>query len=155
MPEEIKRQVQIAISAQRQVSNPGMNVDISPPGQLKSNCASTKLPNQDDAALRFPVDDVTTPMTSIELHIPRGNDTIKVAVGVYNPPDPTKTPRIHGALIPPGYATISVDKVYKGYDNVALDIPRGDGEKTLGEAEKAYILWRKRYIIIPRVSTPP
>ena len=34
-------------------------------------------------------------------------------------------------------------------------IPGGDGEKTLGEAEKAYILWRKRYIIIPGASAPP
>jgi hypothetical protein len=42
-----------------------------------------------------------------------------------------------------------VDKVSKFYDNVALDIPEDDGQKTLGEAEKAYILWRKRYIIIP------
>ena len=82
------------------------------------------------------MDDVTTLMTSIELHIPRGDDTIKVAVGVYNPPDPTKTPKIHGALIPSQYSTVSVDKVCKGYDNVALDIPGGDGEKTLGEAEK-------------------
>jgi hypothetical protein len=30
---------------------------------------------------------------------------------------------------------------------MALDIPRGDGEKTLGEVEKAYIL--APYIIIP------
>jgi hypothetical protein len=108
-----------------------MNVDISFPAQLKSNYASTELPNQDDAALRCPVDDVTSPMTSTELHIPRGNDTIKVVVGVYNLPDPTKTPRIYG--IPPGYATVSVDQVCKGYDNIALDIPGGDGENTLGE----------------------
>jgi len=55
MHEKIKRQVQIAISAQRQASDLGMNVDISPPGKLKSSCASTELPNQDDVALRFPV----------------------------------------------------------------------------------------------------
>jgi len=118
----MKGQLQIAISTQRQASYPRMNVVISPPCQLKSSSASAELPNQDDAALRFPVDDVTTPMTSMELHIPRGNDTIKVAVGVYNPLDPTKTPRIHGPLIPPRYATVLVDKVCKGYDNVALDI---------------------------------
>ena len=28
----------------------------------------------------------------------------------------------------------------------------GDGEKTLGEAEKTFICWRKRYIIIPGAS---
>jgi len=48
-----------------------------------------------------------------------------------------------------------VDKVSKGYEDLALDIPGGDGEKTLGEAEKAYILWRKRYIIIPGAFAPP
>jgi hypothetical protein len=101
------------------------------------------------------MDDVMTPMTSIDLHIPRGNDTIKLVVTVSNPPNPTKTPRTHGALLPPRYATISADKVSKGYDNVALDIPRGDGEKTLGEVEKAYILWRTCYIIILGASTPP
>jgi hypothetical protein len=101
------------------------------------------------------MDDVTTPMTSIELHIPRGNDTIKVAVVVFTPPDPTKTPRIRGAPIPPRYARVAVDKVSKVYEDLALDIPGGDGEKTLGEAEKAYIRWRKRYIIILGASTPP
>jgi hypothetical protein len=101
------------------------------------------------------VDDVMTPMTTIEVHIPRKNDTIMVAVDIYNHPDPTEIPRIHGALIPPGYATISADKVSKYYDNVALDIPGGDVDKTLGQAEKAYILWRKRYIIILEASAPP
>ena len=47
-----------------------------------------------------------------------------------------------------------MDQVSKGYEDLVLDIPGGDGEKTLGEAEKAYILWRKRYIIIPRASAP-
>ena len=54
-----------------------------------------------------------------------------------------------GAPIQPRYARVAVDKVSKGYEDLALDISGGDGEKTLGEAEKAYILWRKRYIIIP------
>jgi len=38
---------------------------------------------------------------------------------------------------------------------VLLDIEGGDGEKTLGEAEKTFICWRKRFIIIHRVSPPP
>ena len=29
---------------------------------------------------------------------------------------------------------------------------RGDGEKTLGEAEKTFIWWRKRFIMIPGMS---
>ena len=43
----------------------------------------------------------------------------------------------------------------KGFSDFPLDIPGGDGEKTLGEAEKTFILWRKRYIIIPEMSPPP
>ena len=77
-----------------------------------------------------------------------------VALAVFSPPDPTKTPRIHGAIIPPEYVSVSVDRVNKGFSDLALDIPGGDGEKTLGEAEKTFILWRKRYIIIPGVSSP-
>ena len=91
-----------------------------------------ELPNQDDAMLRFPVDDITTPFTSYELHIPKGNAIIMVALGVFSPPDPTKTPRIHAAIIPPGYVSVSVDRVNKGFSDMALDILGGDGEKTLG-----------------------
>ena len=47
------------------------------------------------------------------------------------------------------------DRVNKGFSDLALDISGDDGEKTLGEAEKTFILWRKRYIIIPEVSSPP
>nr|ACS88374.1 transposon protein [Coix lacryma-jobi] len=59
------------------------------------------------------------------------------------------------AIIPPGYTSVSVDRVVKGYNNVELDIKGGDGEKTLGEAKKTFICWHKRYIIIPRASPPP
>ena len=105
--------------------------------------------------LRIPVDDITALFTSCELHIPKENATIMVALGVFSPPDPTKTPRIHGTIIPPAYVSISVDRVNKCFSDMALDISGGDGEKTLGEAEKTFILWCKRYIIIPGVSSLP
>jgi hypothetical protein len=98
------------------------------------------------------VDDVTEAKTTCELHIPQGDATVMVAVGVVTHIDPTKTPRIHGAIVPAGYASVSVDRVVKGFENVQLEIEGGDGEKTLGQAEKAFICWRKRYIIIPRAS---
>ena len=153
MQEEIKRQVQLAMSQMQSQSTPG--VTISPVGQMKSSCASTELPViQDDAGLRFPVDDITEPLTTCELHILDGNNaSIMVAVGVVSPIDRTKTPRIHGSVIQPGYASVSVDRVLKGYSNVPLDIEGGDGEKTLGETEKTFIQWRKRFIIIP--GAPP
>ena len=83
MQDEIIKQVQIAMSAQRQASDLEMNINISPPNQLKSSCASTELPNQDDAMLRFPVDDITAPFTSCELHIPKWNATIMVALSFF------------------------------------------------------------------------
>ena len=101
------------------------------------------------------MDDITAPFTSCELHIPKDNATIMVALSVFSPPNPTKTPRIHGVIIPPRYVSVSVDRVNKGFSDLALDIPGGDREKTLEEAEKTFILCRKRYIIIPRVSSPP
>jgi len=107
---------------------------------------------QDDVGLHFPVDDITEPLTTCELHIPQGTATVMVVVAVVTPVDPTKTPRIHGAIVPPGYASVSVDRVVKGFSNVQLEIEGGDGEKTLGEAQKTFICWRKCYIIIPRAS---
>ena len=85
MQEEIKRQVQLAMSQMQSQSTPG--VTISPVGQMKSSCASTELPViQDDAELCFSVDDITEPLTICELHIPDGNNaSIMVAVGVVSP----------------------------------------------------------------------
>jgi len=140
MNEEIKRQVQMAVSfiKRQTASEPGVNV--SPPGQLKSSCASTEMTTiQDDVGLHFPVDDITESLTTCELHIPQGTTTVMVAVGVVTPVDPTKTPRIHGAIVSLGYASASVDRVIKGFSNVQLEIEGGDGEKTLGEAEKTFI----------------
>ena len=72
---------------------------------------------------------------------------------------PEKTPTSHGNPIPPGYYSISVDRVIKDYREVPLDFPGGDGEKTLGQVEHSFVLWRKRYIIISgaaaRVPSPP
>jgi hypothetical protein len=82
-----------------------------------------------------------------------------VAHGIVSPVDPNKTPRSHGDSISPGYYSISVDRVVKDYREVALDFPRGDDEKTPRQAEHSFIIWHKRYIIIPeapaRVPSPP
>ena len=99
------------------------------------------------------------PLTPCELHIPMGNSTIVVAIGVVSPMDIDKTPRSHVNPIPPGYYSVSVDRVIKDYREVPLDFPGGDGEKTLGQAEHSFVLWCKCYIIIPgvaaKVPSPP
>ena len=60
---------------------------------MKNSCASMELlVIQDDTGLRFPIDDITEPLTTCELHIPDGNNaSIMVAVGVVSPIDRTKT----------------------------------------------------------------
>jgi hypothetical protein len=156
MNEQIRKAVEEVVSSRLQ-SLSQLATNISPgSAQLKSSCASTKVPvrQDDDAGMHFPVDDVTALLTSCELHIMEENATVKVATGVISPIDPTKTPRIHSVAIPPGYASVSVDRVVKSHKNVALDIEGGDGEKTLGEAKKTFICWKKRYIIIPGAPPP-
>ena len=146
------------LSSQRQSTTLEHGVNISLP-QLRSNCASTELPNQDDALQRFPMDDIIEKMMPCEPHIPMGNSTVVVATGVVSPVDLDKTPRSHGNPIPPRYYSVSMDRIIKEYREVALDFPRGDGEKTLGLAEHSFVIRCKRYIIIPgattRVPSPP
>jgi hypothetical protein len=104
------------------------------------------------------VDDITVPLTP---HIPIGNTSaiVLVAQGIVSRVVPEKTPRSYGNPIPPDYYSVLVDKVIKDYRKVALDFPGGDGEKTLGQVEHSFILWRKRYIFIPgvvaKVPSPP
>ena len=101
------------------------------------------------------------PLTPCELHIPLWNigAIVLVVHGIVSLVVLDKTPTIHGNPIPPGYYSVSMDRVIKDYREVSLDFSRGDREKTLGQAEHSFILWRKRYIIIPgaaaRVPSPP
>ena len=61
----------------------------------------------------------------------------------------------HGMLIPPSYASFGREEICdQRFEDLELDIPGGDGEKTLKEAVHAIILWPKRYIIIPRTNEP-
>jgi hypothetical protein len=61
-------------------------------------------------------------------------------------------------LIPLGYASISVDEICQPqFEVLTLDIPGGDGERTLKDVVHDIILLPKRYIIIPQTegSVPP
>jgi hypothetical protein len=101
------------------------------------------------------VDDVTEAFTTCELHVVDGNAKKKVAVSVVKPIYQTRTTKIHSRLVPAGYASVSVDRVERGCGSVPLEIEGVDRENTLGEGEKTFIYWRKRFIIILGVSLPP
>ena len=79
-------------------------------------------------------------LTLCEQHIPMGNNTVMVVHGIVSPMVPDKTTRSHGNPIPPAYYSVSVDRVIKDYREMALDFPRDDGEKTLGQVEHSFIL---------------
>jgi hypothetical protein len=51
--------------------------------------------------------------------------------------------------IPPGYSSVSVERICQpDFEELEIDIPGGDGEKTLKDALHGIILWPKRYIVI-------
>ena len=101
------------------------------------------LPAGDDDALtmdplrRYPVDDITE-STPCELHVQVVNISMKVAVGYAVPIGPT--PTFYCSPVPPGYAIVGVDGVFKGFEELKLDHPAGeDGEIVeLGEARKKH-----------------
>jgi len=72
------------------------------------------------------MDDLIDPVNSCELHILEGTRTKKVAVGVVNAINRTRTPRIRGQPILEGYARVLVDRVERGCASVPLNI---EGEK--------------------------
>jgi hypothetical protein len=52
-------------------------------------------------------------------------------------------------LIPPGYTSVSVERICQPvFEELEIDIPGGDGEKTLKDALHGIISWTKRYIVI-------
>jgi hypothetical protein len=64
----------------------------------------------------------------------------------------------HGMLITSGYTLVSVEEFCQPqFEDLELDILRGDGENTLKDAVHGIILWPKRYIITPQTegSIPP
>jgi hypothetical protein len=45
-------------------------------------------------------------------------------------------------LIPPGYASVFVEKICQPqFEDLELDIPGGDGERTLKDVVHSIILW--------------
>ena len=101
-----------------------------------------------------PEEVASNPLKTCELHVQVMGISMKVAVGYAVPIGPT--PTFHCSPVPPGYAIVGVDEVFKGFEEIKLDHPAGEeGEiVVLGDAKRNTILWRKDSIVFPRPSTP-
>jgi hypothetical protein len=127
---------------------PGACIEVTPG-------ACTEGPEEMRAIEGVPVDDnQQCPMdflcrcTPCELHKPFGNITMHVAYGSAFAHFPRQTS--HNMLIPPGYASVSLEEICQPqFEDLELDIPGGDGERTLKDAVHNIILWPKHYIITP------
>jgi hypothetical protein len=74
-----------------------------------------------------------------ELHKPFGNITVQVAYGSAFAHFSGQTS--HDMLIPPGYASVSMEEICQSqFEDLELDILRGDGERTLEDAVHVIIL---------------
>jgi hypothetical protein len=97
---------------------------------------------------------VGAPHVSCTSHF--GNITMQVAYKSAFAHFPGQTS--HDMLIPPSYASVSVEEICQPqFEGLELDIPGGDGERTLKDAVHGIILWPKHYIIILQTegSIPP
>jgi hypothetical protein len=57
----------------------------------------------------------------------------------------------HGMPIPPGYASVSVEKICQpDFEELELEIPEGDGEKTLKVALRDIIMTKTLHHHNPR-----
>ena len=102
---------------------------------------------------RYPVDNITE-KTNCELHLKMKNISMKVATGFALPCGPGVL--WHGNEIPAGYARVGVDEIQRGYEELDLDFPTPEGERTLREVGGGIILWLKKDIHFPGlVLNPP
>jgi hypothetical protein len=181
MQVEIERRLAVTIS---QIAQTGAlpEVPLDPvisPSARKSNCASTEVapgacievalgactegPEELRAIKGVPLDDNQQYLvdflcrcTPCELHKPFSNITMQVTYRSAFAHFPGQTS--HDMLIPPGYASVSVEEICQTqFEDLELDIQGGDGERTLKDAPQPRPssspksrLWPTRYIIIPR-----
>jgi hypothetical protein len=181
MQVEIERRLAVTISKIAQTGAlPKVPLDpIISPSARKSSCASTEVapsacievapgaciegpkePRVIEGVLvddnqQYPVDFLCM-CIPCELHKPFGNITMQVAYESAFAHFPGQTS--HVMLISPGYTSVYVEEICQSqFEDLELDIPGGDGERTLKDAVHGIILWPKRYIIIPQTegSIPP
>jgi hypothetical protein len=168
MQVEIERRMAVTIS---QIAQTGalLEAPLDPvisPSARESSCASTEValgscievapgsctegPEEPREIEGVPVDDnqqypvdYLCQCTPCELHKPFGNITMQVAYGSAFAHFPRQTS--HGMLIPPGYALVFVEEICQPqFEDLELDIPGGDGERTLKDVVHSIILWPKR-----------
>ena len=153
----LERKVQqLERSSQRQLESP--EIEAAPSNQRKSSVGSTHVEHSEleAPAAHYPVDGITE-KTPCVLHMSWKNMSFKVADGYALPNQPGESYHLGG--IPAGYARVGVDDVVPLYADLNLDIPGGDDERTLGEAKRHIVLWKKEDIMFPnlppRPPTPP
>ena len=115
-------------------------LETSPVGSQRcSSVTSTEHPAADrgeTVAEHCPVDDIAV-RTPCELLFPLRKKLKVVAHGVAEVPVQGGT--IQGMTILEGYARVMVDRVEKGWEDLDLEIPGGDGEEELGQAHHTLI----------------
>ena len=73
-----------------------------------------------------------TQRTPCDLQTAIKNLMFTIAYGTAMPTQPGDV--YNGQQIPPGYTRVGVEQVCQGWETLELDIPGGDGERTLAEA---------------------
>lgn len=84
------------------------------------------------------IPDDIQPRMSCELHIAMRNLTAKVAYGMAFLSHTMKTYYTSKILV--GYSIVSVDQIFDLYEELDLDIQRGDNEMVLAHDVHGYIL---------------
>ena len=85
------------------------------------------------APASYPVD-LITESQNCHLMTQWINMKVKAAVGSVFPTEPGAT--FHYRPIPEGYATVTVDEITEGFEDLELDHPTGEGETVLGSSLK-------------------
>ena len=122
-----------------------LSADLKPP----DNYIPKEVPSE-----RYPVDNIEA-ATKCKLLLPTtvGSDNIiEVGMGLAFPCGEEQT--IHGLLLEPGYARVSVDMVYRNCTSLPLPIPPTDDIRTLGEAVHSFKKWPKKFITLAAPLLP-
>jgi hypothetical protein len=129
-------------------------LQIIPAAQPPASTDCTTVPSSVSSTgnkVRYPVDDITRPVTCT-LVIRYGinnNRTKKVGTRIAIPGR-----KFHGSDIPDDYCRVQVMMVIQGSEDDMLDIPRPEGIETLGQAIKNFILWPRRDVELVNPPTP-